>query len=98
MLEKRVIYGCVMDKSPDDRDASRTLIAFLAEDLRILLHDHPQCSGKTSGHARTTQGCIRTSQGNPGWVYRPCGHSRMGFMDLYFSCGCQLINKDILLT
>ena len=39
-----------------------------------------------------------TPQGHPGWAYRPCRHSQMEFTDLYFSRGCQLIDKEILLT
>ena len=49
----------------------------------------------TPGQHRDASGHLK---GHPGCVYRPCGHSRMLLMDLYISCGCQLIDKVILLT
>ena len=64
-------------------------ISLFADDPRIHLRDHPQCS-------RNTPGLHRDVQGHPGWVYRPCRHSRMGFKDRNFSHRYQLIDKGIL--
>ena len=79
-----------MDHSTDDKDA---------KDVRDALRSLRMTPGYTSvancSVAQAPQdspgqhrGCIRKPQGHPRWVYGPCGHSRMGFKDLYFSHGC----------
>ena len=78
-----MIYGCVTGNYPD---------------LQILLCDNPQCGGKDPRTRQDNIGMHHDVSRTLRWVYGPCGHSLMGFTDLYFCHEYQLINKDILLT
>ena len=55
-----MIYGRATENSTDGKDATRTLgTRFDSCGSPANTHDHPQCSGNTPGHARTTQGSPR---------------------------------------
>ena len=100
MLEKWVIYGCVTDNSPDNRDATRTL------GMHCVACGWPPDTPPWPPAVRRKD--LRTCQDNIGMHQDVARTTRMGLRTLriltvgvygsLFSRRCQLIDKDILLT
>ena len=89
-----MIYGCVTDNSLDNRDALHCLLKTSGYSSVTTLSaaerppDKPGQHRDASGHLKDTPHGFTDLADTHGW----------GFIDLYFSRGCQLIDKDILLT